>query len=450
MSPGLRRLLPADLRGQVAGIVFLGLLLSQLTAALLYMVLLPGWQAVLRPDVAVARIEMVVRLLESVDPGQRPAFARLWSNEGFRVKYGADAPPAERAVTDPRYSALRYQIAQTLQRAGADVWVESGAGRDTVGATRVGVALRGGGTLEVMTSVGLEHRFGLVVQAGLFAFLLFVTAGLWIWLTLMVNVPLSRVAQAAERVGVDINAPPLAEQGPAQLQRVIRAFNDMQQRLRRFLTDRTLMLGAISHDLRTPLTRLRLRVETGRTVTQKEKMLRDIESMESMLTSTLLFIRGVEDAEAHDAVDLASLLQTACDMVSDLGGSVEYPGAARIRYDCKPQALLRAFTNVIMNAAKYGHCARVSLTTLPGSGFVVNVEDEGPGLSSADKLRVFEPFYRTDNAREVDSHGMGLGLAIARSVILGHGGTIELLDRSPHGLLVRIVLPETAGQHCPT
>jgi signal transduction histidine kinase len=445
MRAGLRRLLPADLRGQVAGIVFLGLLLSQLMAALLYMVLLPRWQAVLRPDVAVARIEMVVRLLESVDPGQRPAFARLWSNESFQLSYAAaDTAPRERVATDPRYSALRDQIAQTLHRPGADVWVESGAGRNAPDATRVGVALRGGGTLVVMTSVGLEYRFGLVVQAGLIAFLLFVTVGLWIWLTLMVNVPLSRVAQAAERVGVDINAPALAEQGPAQLQRVIRAFNDMQLRLRRFLTDRTLMLGAISHDLRTPLTRLRLRVETDRVVTQKEKMLRDIESMEGMLTSTLLFIRGVDDAEARESVDLASLLQTACDMVSDLGGSVEYGGAARSRYHCKPQALLRAFTNVIMNAARYGHGARVSLTKESGSGFVVDVEDEGPGLSNAEKCRVFEPFYRSDSAREVDSHGMGLGLAIARSVILGHGGTIDLLDRKPHGLQVRIVLPEAA------
>ncbi len=446
MSSRLRRLLPADLRGQVAGILFLGLALSQLMAALLYMVLLPGWQAELRPDVAATRIRMVVQLLEAVDPTRRGELAQLCSDRGFRLSYRpADPPSAPGASSDRRYLDLRNQIAAQLNKTRDGIQVHPGAGVRGADSVQVAVALRGGGTLDVSTSVGLEHRLGLVAQVGLGAFLLFATVGLWIWLSLMVNVPLTRVAQAAERVGVDINAPPLAERGPVQLQRVIRAFNDMQLRLRRFLTDRTLMLGAISHDLRTPLTRLRLRVETDRVVTQKEKMLRDIESMEGMLTSALLFIRGVDDAEAHDAVDLASLLQTACDMVSDLGGSVEYPGAARIRYDCKPQALLRAFTNVIMNAAKYGHRARVSLTTVPGSGFVVEVEDEGPGLSNADKLRVFEPFYRTDDAREIDSHGMGLGLAIARSVILGHGGTIDLLDREPHGLRVRIVLPEMAG-----
>jgi signal transduction histidine kinase len=445
MNLGLRRLLPADLRGQVAGILFLGLALSQLTAALLYVVLLPRWQDVLRPDVAAARIGMVVRLLESVDPGQRAGFARLWGDEGFRVKYiAADTNPGNHPATDPRYSALRDEIATKLNKSRADVWVESGARQTVPDSTHVGVTLRGGGALDVLTSVGLEHRLGLVAQVGLGAFLVFATVGLWIWLTLMVNVPLTRVAQAAERVGVDINAPVLAEQGPAQLQRVIRAFNDMQLRLQRLLTDRTLMLGAISHDLRTPLTRLRLRVESDRAATEKQKVLSDIESMENMLASTLLFIRGVDDPEPHDTVDLASLVHTACDMVSDLGGAVEFVGAARSRYRCKPQALLRALTNVIMNAAKYGQRARVTLARVPGSGFMVDVEDEGPGISNAEKCRVFEPFYRSEAAREVDSQGMGLGLAIARSVILGHGGTIDLLDRKPRGLLVRMVLPEAA------
>ncbi len=446
MTFRLRRLLPADVRGQVAGILFLGLALSQLTAALLYIVLLPRWQTVLRPDVAIAQIDMAVRLLESVDPQQRSRFAGLWSEEDFQLSY--DAPEAltrQRFATDSQFSALRDQLAAKLHKSRADIWVESDSNQNRRDATRVGIALRGGGALKVVTSVGPAHPLGLVAQVGLVAFLVFATVGLWIWLTVMVIVPLTRVAHAAERVGVDINAAFLAEQGPAQLQRVITAFNDMRLRLQRLLNDRTLMLGAISHDMRTPLTRLRLRVETDRAADEKQKMLADIESMENMLASSLSFIRGVDDAEAHDAVDLESLLQTACDMVSDLGGDVEYSGAVRSRYRCRPQALLRALTNVIMNATKYGSCARVTLARIPGSGFVVDVEDEGPGISNAEKDKVFEPFYRSDEARDVDRQGMGLGLAIARSVILGHGGTIDLLDRKPRGLLVHIVLPEAAA-----
>jgi signal transduction histidine kinase len=446
MTSRLRRLLPADVRGQVAGILFLGLAFSQLTAALLYIVLLPRWQTVLRPDVAIAQIEMAVRLLESVAPEQRSRFAGLWNERDFELRYGApEAIRRQQLPTDSRFSALRDQIAAKLQKSSSDVWIESDSDQNRPDATRVGIALRGGGVLEVVTSVGPAHPLGLVAQVGLVVFLVFATVGLWIWLTVMVIVPLTRVAHAAERVGVDINAPFLAEQGPTQLQRLIRAFNDMQLRLQRFLNDRTLMLGAISHDMRTPLTRLRLRVETDRAAYEKGKMLADIESLENMLASSLSFIRGVEDAEAHDAVDLESLLETACDMVIDLGGDVEYSGAVRSRYHCKPQALLRALTNVIMNATKYGGCARVTLARIPGSGFVVDVEDEGPGISNAEKDKVFEPFYRSDEARDVDRQGMGLGLAIARSVILGHGGTIDLLDRKPRGLLVHIVLPETTA-----
>lgn len=442
MSLELRRILPADLRGQVAGILFVGLALSQLVAAILYVVLLPRWQGMLRPDAAATRIEMVVRLLESVEPSQRPALINVWSENGFRLSYR----PAGQANTAPavgaKYDQLRSQLARKLQKDAGDIAVQDS--RVPPDLTRVDIALRGGGALQVMTSLGLEHPLGFAAQVGLGAFLIFATAALWVWLTLMVNVPLTRVAWAAEHVGLDINAPQLAEQGPAQLQRVIRAFNDMQLRLQRFLTDRTLMLAAISHDLRTPLTRLRLRVETDRAARDKDKMLDDIELMEGMIASSLSFIRGVDDAESHDVVDLASLLQTACDLVSDIGGDVEYHGNLRSRYHCKPQALLRALTNVIMNAVKYGRVARVTLSQGAESEFMIDVEDEGPGISNWEKGRVFEPFYRSNTARAVDSRGMGLGLAIARSVILGHGGTIELLDREPRGLHVKILLPQAA------
>jgi signal transduction histidine kinase len=447
MNRNLRRLLPADLRGQVAGILFLGLALSQLMAAVLYIVLLPRWQHVLRPESAIIRIEMVGRLLESVDAAQRPRFARLWNDDDFRLTYASASPTSGAARTHSASDEeLRRQIATRLNKSMSEIWVEDQPTAYSPDSKWIKVNLRGGGAFEIITPIGLEHRLGLVEQAGSVAFLLFVTAGLWLWLTWMVNAPLTRVAHAAERVGLDIQSPLMVEQGSAQLQRVIRAFNDMQLRLQRFLTDRTLMLGAISHDLRTPLTRLRLRVETDRAVAEKSKVLADIESMESMLSSTLLFLRGIDDAEAHDAVDLALLLQTVCDIVSDLGGTVEYLELARGTYRCRPQALMRALTNVINNAVKYGRRASVSLSQVPGIGFVVEVDDEGPGIPNAEKAKVFEPFYRTAAAQAVDHQGMGLGLSIARSVILGHGGTIELFDRSPRGLRVRIELPEASAQ----
>jgi signal transduction histidine kinase len=441
----LRWLLPAGFRGQVAGILLLGLALSQVLAAVLYMVLLPQWQRVLRPDVAVARVAMVIQLLEAVPAADRAHFAGLWDEPDFRLQYLAApdaAPQPQRGPADP---TLRLQLIAKLARQPAQVQAYGAGPHESTDSKHITVLLRGGGLIQVVTPVGLAVRIGLLEQLATVAFLLFATGGLWAWLTWTVNHPLERFARTAERVGIDVHAAPLPERGPAQLKRAIRAFNEMQIRLQRLLNDRTLMLGAISHDLGTPLTRLRLRVETDRAAGDKSKMLADIETMHTMLTSAQSFIRGVDDAEAREIVDLDSLLQTVCDLVWDLGGDVAYGTATHSRYHCKPQAMLRALTNIVANAAKYGKCATVSLQEMRGLGFVIEVQDEGPGIPDIEKAKVFEPFYRTDAARETDQQGMGLGLSIARSIILAHGGTIELRDRQPRGLIVHIFLPESSA-----
>jgi signal transduction histidine kinase len=447
----LRRLLPAGLRGQVAGILLLGLLLSQAMAAVLYMVLLPHWQKVLRPELAVTKVVMVVRLLESVPEAERPRFAGLWSDTGFRVAY-AGPPDAAPRPTDPSDQhggtpdpALRALVETALRGSGDTVEVRSTLRDSSEDWKRILVHLRDGGSLEVITPVGLESRLGYLEQWAIVAFMVFAMAGLWGWLTWTVNHPLIAFARAAERVGVDVNAPVLPEQGPAQLKRAIRAFNEMQIRLQRFLSDRTRMLGAISHDLRTPLTRLRLRIETDRAAEEKSKVLGDIEIMESMLTSTLSFIRGVDDVETAEIVDLDSLLQTVCDLVSDTGGEVVYAGPGRSRYYCKQQSMMRALTNIVANAAKYGARADVSLSRNKDGGFKIEIADDGPGIADAEKIKVFEPFYRTAMARDTDRQGMGLGLSIARSIILAHGGSIELRDGQLCGLVVIVTLPEVAA-----
>jgi signal transduction histidine kinase len=441
----LARLLPAGFRGQVAGILLLGLALSQVLAAVLYVVLLPEWQRELRPGAAVSKLESTVRLIESLSVAERPAFARLLSEPGYVVRYepSLTSPLPELTHNDSDWG-LQQQLAGKLGRAMQDIEVASASDENGQDVKHIRVLLRDGGVLQVSAPVGREHRLGLVEQAALFAFFLFVLVGLWAWLTWTVNDPLTRFARAAERVGVDIHSPSFPEQGPSQLRRAIRAFNEMQVRVLRLLTDRTRMLGAISHDLRTPLTRLRLRIETGGGAEDKAKMLTDIESMEAMLGSSLAFVRGVEEAEAPETVDMDLLLQTVCDTVSDLGGEVSYEGPARCRYRCRPQAMQRALTNVIGNAAKYGRRVQVSLDGEGARGLAITVDDDGPGIPDIEKSKVFEPFYRTPAARDHDSQGMGLGLSIARSIILAHGGAIELSDVLPHGLRVRIQLPETS------
>lgn len=445
MNRWLARLLPVGFRGQVAGILLLGLALSQALAAILYVVLLPEWQRQLRPEEAVTKLEVAVRLLESVAAPDRDGFAHLLDDDRFRTTYvhGSTFSATDTGPDDADL-LLAEQLTRKLQKPASALQVRSASGQFGLDVKRIEIQLRGGGVLSVVTPIGREHRLGFVEQAAVAAFFVFVLAGLWAWLTWTVNAPLMRFARAAERVGLDVQAPPFPEQGPAQLRRAIRAFNQMQVRLQRMLTDRTLMLGAISHDLRTPLTRLRLRIETDRVVPDRAKMLTDIEAMEAMLTSTLAFVRGVDDAEAQEAVDLDLALQTVCDLISDVGGEVTYVGPSRCRYLCKPQAMMRALTNVIGNAAKYGRHAKVVLSQGQGPGYVIHVEDDGPGIADAEKEKVFEPFYRTAAAQDLDRQGMGLGLSIARSIILSHGGSIELSDAAPHGLIVTITLPQPA------
>jgi signal transduction histidine kinase len=173
-------------------------------------------------------------------------------------------------------------------------------------------------------------------------------------------------------------------------------------------------------------------------------MLEDIEAMEHMLNSTLAYVRGVDDTEPQEGVDLALLVQTACDTVGDLGGDVIFALAPACRYRCRPHALMRALTNVITNAVKHGGSARVALATDDPLAVVIKVEDEGRGISAAEKAKVFEPFYRSASALSTGQPGMGLGLSIARSIVLSHGGSIELGDRTPTGLRVRIALPRAS------
>lgn len=435
--------IPAGVRGQVAGILLAGLALSQAVAAVLYIVLLPQWQAELRPEEAVTKLDVTIRLLEVLPRDQRAQAAQALDEGQFSIQYLPQGPFAGGSGSRPSAAErdLAARLMAKLRRTAADVMV--GAAPERADRKRIQIRLADGAVVSVVTPVGYEHRLGLVEQAAIALFAAIVMTGLWVWLTWRINAPLLRFARAAERVGVDVNAPALPEQGPVQLRRAIRAFNEMQQRLQRLLTDRTLMLGAISHDLRTPLTRLRLRIESGRTAVERDRMLADIESMEAMLTSSLSFVRGVDDAETAEVVDLDLAIQTVCDLLSDLGGQVAYAGPIGCRFRCRPLSLMRALTNVIENGVKYGGKVQVSLSRIAAGGYAIEVTDEGPGLSDEEKTKVFDPFYRTREARSQDGTGMGLGLSIARSIVLAHGGSIELADALPRGLRVRIVLPGT-------
>ncbi len=252
--------------------------------------------------------------------------------------------------------------------------------------------------------------------------------------------PLSVFASAAERLGLDVNADPLAEEGPSEVQRAIHAFNTMQTRIKRFIQDRTQMLEAISHDLRTPITRLRLRAEFVEDDLQRAKMLGDLDEMEAMIGSTLTFARDDASNEQLDHVDLAAIVDSLCSDQQAAGRDVIYEGPESVDIIARPLALKRAITNFVDNAVKYGKTARVDIAQRHEE-LAISIDDDGPGIPIGDKERVFAPFVRLETSRSRETGGAGLGLTIARNAVRSMGGDVELINRPEGGLRVKVTLP---------
>ena len=261
-----------------------------------------------------------------------------------------------------------------------------------------------------------------------------------IWTAHRLAAPIRDFAKAADRLGVDLTAAPLALRGPQELRATIRTVNRMQQRLQRFLEDRTQMLAAISHDLRAPLARLRLRVELVANREQQRKMFDDLEAMNAMIDSTLAFARDEARQEPRSLVDLGILVGDVCEDAGDAGGRVSYAGRRGIDISCRPTMVRRAVANLVDNAVKYGGNARVNIVRDTDRVTVV-VDDDGPGIPAEEQEKVFAPFYRRDPARDPAKAGVGLGLSIARTVAREHGGDVTLRNRETGGLSVLIELP---------
>lgn len=258
-----------------------------------------------------------------------------------------------------------------------------------------------------------------------------------------ISLPLRRLSQAAERLGRGEETPALPEEGPDDIRCTVAAFNRMQVRLRRFVEDRTRMLAAIGHDLRTPITSLRLRAEFVENAETREKLLATLDEMQAMAEAALAFARSEATAEPTRSVDMPSLLESLCEDLGELGWEVgfENKNGERASCACRPDSLRRALRNVIENAVRYGDRARVTLAE-GGDGVEILVDDDGPGIAPEDRERVFAPFVRLESSRNRATGGVGLGLAIARSILRGHGGDIALEDGPEgRGLRARITIP---------
>ncbi len=253
--------------------------------------------------------------------------------------------------------------------------------------------------------------------------------------------PLNALAAGADALGRGADVEPLPEAGPREVRALTAAFNRMRRRLSEYVADRTRMLGAIGHDLRTPIASLRLRTELLDDEETREKMLATLEDMQRMAEATLEFARDDAAAEPSRAVDLTSLVSSLVDDLADMGRNVVLAEGDRLPYVCRPSALKRAIGNLIANAVQYGGGARVSVSDT-ADGPLIAVDDDGPGIPEGRIDDAFKPFVRLEESRSRETGGAGLGLSIARTVVLAHGGTLTLANRPSGGLRAEIRLPK--------
>lgn len=259
------------------------------------------------------------------------------------------------------------------------------------------------------------------------------------WMARRLTRPIRVFAAAAERLGADPDAEPLAASGPSEVRTAIHAFNDMQASLRNHMRQRTQTIAAIAHDLRTPLTRLRFRAEQAPEAV-RDRMATDIEEMDALIAQAMAFVRGESTPERREPLDLAALAADCAGGFEETGAAVSFDGGEVLPVEGDPAALRRALANLISNAVKYGGAARVKAFA-EDSRAVVEVSDDGPGLDGSELEAVFEPFHRGERSRSRETGGAGLGLTVARQAARAHGGDVTLMRREEGGLTARLDLP---------
>lgn len=452
------RLLPDSLLGRTA-LVLVAALAGVLAAALFtFADQRSEALAALGGRNAAERVASIVNLLETTPPDSRRTTLRSMDTQGFRAGWGVRPVVPEDSDGDGLGAAVARHLGSHL--ADHEIRVSTrpppepppefgphGHGRGMGGgfgfvhgpALRMSVRLADGSWLNVLAPLdGEETMWQPRFLVLLLAALAMVTLAA-LWAVARAARPFAAFAAAAERLGTDVAAPPLPESGPREIRAAAHAFNVMQGRIRRFVEDRTQMLAAISHDLRTPLTRMRLRAEFVDDDEQRAKMLADLEEMEHMIAATLAFARDDATREQRRPVDVAALVQG---LTEDMG--IDYAGPDSLVLAAGPLALKRLVANLLDNARKYGGSAQATL--VEGDGVVtVTIDDHGPGIPEAEFERVFAPFVRLEVSRNRETGGSGLGLSVARAAARAHGGDITLANRAEGGLRVQLVLPRPRG-----
>ena len=379
---------------------------------------------------------------------------RVGDERALRIRR-LPSPPFSPRQAGPGATRMEADLARRLGRSPADVAIDMSEvqGRKVVeyypaGSTRPEAALQGQFRIAIHDTDGWllvepadQRLLATRERQFLLLFLLSALAMLpiaWTFARRLAQ-PFESFADAAEAIGRDPRAPAPEVRGPAEVERAADAFRQMQKRLQAYVTDRTQMLGAIAHDLRTPLTRLAFRLE-ALDEGDREKLRADVQEMEAMVQSTLGLARADSQPVERQRLELGSLVEKAAEDLAVTGRKVSAEALDTLIVDGDPVGLRRLFTNLLDNGETYGKRAHARAWR-DGEMAMVDVLDEGPGLPPGEEERVFEPFYRVERSRSRETGGTGLGLSVARSIARLHGGDVVLSNRKGKGLCARVTLP---------
>jgi signal transduction histidine kinase len=468
----MKRLLPRTLFARMVLVLLGGLLVAQ------FLSLAVHWRErgefMLRAAGAhsAERVADIIRLLDATPAAERARIAGVINSPPLRIALaaadGALESDPELADEAAQYEALlrdalgvayplKVSATPARRRGGPGAGMRHGYGKAP--AEGDGPRAHGGGErpfraisfvvqtrLADGTALTLDARrpeevmnwpSRLLISLGV---LLLIVGAVTLFAVRWVTRPLKTLAAAAADLGNDLNRPPLTEDGPLEVSRAARAFNAMQAKLAALIADRTRIFSAMSHDLKTPITRLRLRTELLDDAALREKFAGDLREMEAMVGAALDFMRGVDTQEATRPIDMLALLESIAADARETGGSVAIAGAPRAPYEGRAQLLKRLLVNLVDNAVKYGGAAAVVIDDSETSLHIV-VRDDGPGIAAGELERVFEPFYRVEASRNRATGGSGLGLTIARNIARAHGGDVILKNRAGGGLDAELTLP---------
>lgn len=389
-------------------------------------------------------IAAAVDVLERLAPAERDPWIEALGRR--RLRFSLQSPPP-----DARPLSERFPLVQALRRAQPDrdirLYALPARGDGHGGRHErllASLVLSDGTPLSVRLPVpALPGAREPTTPTRIFAALAALVAGITLlaWLAVRVATrPLSRLAQAARALGEDPNRPPLETSGPTEVSLAANAFNQMQQRLQDYVGERTRILAAISHDLQTPITRLRLRAEEIDDDTLRARIQSDLDAMQALAREGLDYARSLDASAPLQPVDLEALVDSLCEDARDMGWSVSRAGNLAAPVPAQVTALRRALWNLVENGVKFGQKVDITLRET-GDDHRIEVRDHGPGLAEADLERVFEPFYRTEYSRSRDTGGTGLGLAIARNLMRAQGGNVTLQNAAEGGLIATLTLP---------